>query len=165
MGMNSAPKPSPAIATLTDFVLFDPPLMAATLGASAEGCDAQYSNHPMIFYMPGRPAERHVALVIETSNAYARGILAGIRRFAAERPGWSLYLEEHSRFDTDHAWLEGWTGHGVPARIQSQETGDLVRRLGLPAVDLSASRLLPDLPCVETDDAQIATWAIEHFTE
>lgn len=119
----------------------------------------------MIFYMPGRPAERHVALVIETSNAYARGILAGIRRFAAERPGWSLYLEEHSRFDTDQAWLEGWTGHGVLARIENEETADLVRRLGLPAVDLSASRLLPDLPCVETDDAQIATWAIEHFTE
>ena len=115
--------------------------------------------------MPDRPAPRHVALVVETSNAYARGLLAGVRRFAAERPGWSLYLEEHSRLETDQSWLEGWTGHGVLARIESEETAELVRRLNLPAVDLSASRLIPELPCVETDDAQIATWAVEHFTE
>lgn len=108
---------------------------------------------------------RHVALLIETSNAYARGLLTGIRRFVTERPRWSLYLAEHSRHETDFSWLEGWRGHGVLARIENEETARFVRRLGLPTVDLSAKRLVPELPCVETDDRAIASLAVDHFAE
>ncbi|MFC7620267.1 substrate-binding domain-containing protein [Microlunatus sp. GCM10028923] len=108
---------------------------------------------------------RHVALLVETSNAYARGLLSGIRRFVVERPRWSLYLAEHSRHETDFSWLEGWRGHGVLARIENEETARFVRRLGLPTVDLSAKRLVPELPCVETDDRAIAGHAVDHFAE
>ncbi|WP_308796449.1 XylR family transcriptional regulator [Agromyces silvae] len=106
---------------------------------------------------------RHVALLVETSNAYARGLLAGIRSFAAERPRWSLYLAEHSRLETDYSWLEGWRGHGVLARVETTGTAEVIRALDLPTVDLSAKRLMPELPIVETDDRQIAAWAVEHF--
>jgi LacI family transcriptional regulator len=108
---------------------------------------------------------RNVALIVETSNAYARGVLAGIRRFAAERPRWSFYLAEHSRHETDFSWLRGWNGHGVLARIENEETARFIRELGLPTVDLSAKGLAPELPCVETDDDTIARWAVEHFVE
>lgn len=108
---------------------------------------------------------RHVALLVETSNAYARGLLAGVRRYVSEQPGWSLYLAEHSRHETDFSWLEGWQGDGVLARIETRETADFIQRLGLPVVDLSAARLLPDLPCVETDDNVIAEWAVDHFAQ
>lgn len=108
---------------------------------------------------------RHVALIVETSNAYARGVLAGIRKFAAERPRWSLYLAEHSRHETDFSWLAGWDGHGVLARIENDETARFIRELGLPTVDLSAKRSAPELPCVETDDDVIARWGVEHFVE
>src|ERR1700754_4820428 len=108
---------------------------------------------------------RHVALIVETSNAYARGVLAGIRKFAAERPRWSLYLAEHSRHEIDFSWLAGWDGHGVLARIETEETARLVRELDRPTVDLSAKRFAPELPCVETDDDMIARWAVDHFVE
>jgi LacI family transcriptional regulator len=108
---------------------------------------------------------RHVALIVETSNAYARGVLAGIRRFAAERPRWSLYLAEHSRHEVDFSWLTGWNGHGVLARIENEETARFIRELDLPTVDLSAKRFAPELPCVETDDDAIARWGVEHFVE
>jgi LacI family transcriptional regulator len=108
---------------------------------------------------------RHVALIVETSNAYARGLLTGIRKFAVERPRWSLYLAEHSRNETDFSWLRGWNGHGVLARIENEETARFIRELSLPTVDLSAKRLAPELPCVETDDDAIARRAVEHFTE
>lgn len=107
---------------------------------------------------------RHVALVVETSNAYGRGLLLGVRRYLAERPGWSIYLAEHGRRETDLSWLDSWQGQGVLARIENQETAEYVQRLDVPVVDLSAARLLPDLPAVETDDNVIAQWAVEHFT-
>lgn len=111
---------------------------------------------------PGQDT-RHVALIVETSNAYARGLLVGIKKYLVSHPGWSIYLGEHSRHESDLSWLEDWRGHGVIARIENEETAALIRRLNLPAVDLSAARLIPSLPCVETDDDVIAQWAVEHF--
>ncbi|HTL40255.1 MAG TPA: DNA-binding transcriptional regulator [Pseudolysinimonas sp.] len=108
---------------------------------------------------------RHVALIVETSNAYARGLLSGIHRYISENPGWSIYIGEHSRQDTDLSWLEGWQGDGAIARIENEETARQVRALGVPAVDLSAARLAPEFPCVETDDAAIAAIAVRHFSE
>jgi LacI family transcriptional regulator len=114
--------------------------------------------------MPDRRT-RHVALLVETSNAYARGVLVGVKKYVEAHPGWSMYLAEHSRHETDFSWLEGWHGHGLLARIESAETARFIRRLDLPAVDLSAAQLLPELPGVETDDGTIARWAVEHFEE
>jgi len=111
------------------------------------------------------PTTRHVALLVETSNAYARGLLVGVRRYLTGRPGWSIYIGEHSRQDTDLSWLEGWRGDGVLARIENEETALQVRRLGVPAVDLSSAGLAPEFPCVETDDETIARWAVDHFAE
>ncbi|GAB3171651.1 DNA-binding transcriptional regulator [Myceligenerans halotolerans] len=108
---------------------------------------------------------RHVALLIETSNAYARALLTGVHRYAEDRGGWSMYLGEHSRQETDFSWLDGWRGDGVLARIENKATAQIVQRLGLPTVDLSAARLLPALPGVETDDDTIARWAVEHFEQ
>ncbi|WP_043630803.1 XylR family transcriptional regulator [Nonomuraea candida] len=108
---------------------------------------------------------RHVALLVETSNAYARGLLLGVKKYVEESPHWSLYLAEHSRHETDFSWLEGWHGDGVLARIETEQTARFIRRLGLPTVDLSAARLVPELPGVETDDGAIVRWAIGHFAE
>jgi LacI family transcriptional regulator len=107
----------------------------------------------------------HVALLVETSNAYARGLLGGIRSYVTDRGGWSIYLAEHSRYETDFSWLENWQGDGLLARVESEETAAFIERIGLPTVDLSAGRLLPQLPGVETDDAEIAKMAVDHFTE
>ncbi|BCB77162.1 DNA-binding transcriptional regulator [Phytohabitans flavus] len=124
--------------------------------------DTAIAHHPA----PPQPSgTRHVALLVETSNAYARGLLVGIKKYLVTHPGWSIYLAEHSRQETDLSWLDGWRGDGIIARIETRETAERVRRLGVPAVDLSAAYLTPELPCVETDDATIARWAVEHFAE
>ncbi|ANE45095.1 hypothetical protein SY83_00535 [Paenibacillus swuensis] len=106
---------------------------------------------------------KHVALLIETSNEYARGLLNGIISYTRTHRPWSIYLGEHSRLDTDFSWLSHWNGDGILARIETKEMAELVHSLNLPTVDLSASRLLPHLPCVETNDCTIAKWAAEHL--
>jgi LacI family transcriptional regulator len=109
-----------------------------------------------------RPA---VALLIETSNAYGRGLLEGIVSFVREHDSWSLYLPEMRRGEVPPDWLARWQGNAIIARVENRETARAIRRTKLPVVDVSAARLLRDVPWVETDDAAIALAAAEHLTE
>lgn len=105
-----------------------------------------------------------VALLIETSNAYARGLLQGVVRHSEQRP-WSLQVLEQGRGDDPPHWLDRWQGDGIIARIENPAIARAVLRKRLPAVDVSAARLAPSLPWVETDDEQIAKLAAEHLIE
>lgn len=108
---------------------------------------------------------KSVALLIETSNAYARGVLEGIMAYVRQHEPWSLYLPEQGRGDRPPAWLAGWKGDGIIARIETREIARAVRRTKLPVVDVSAARHIPEVPWVETDDAAIARMAAEHLLD
>lgn len=107
----------------------------------------------------------HVALIIETSNEYARGLLRGIKAYVREHRPWLLYFGEYSRSNTDLSTFRNWNGNGIIARIENPAIARFVNESGLPCVDVSAFRLNPHLPCVETNDASIARLAFEHFCE
>jgi Transcriptional regulators len=111
------------------------------------------------------PRSRQVALLIETSNAYGRGLLQGVIHYAREHQAWSFYLMEQGRGDDPPAWLKGWKGDGILARIETPKIAQAVVRAKVPCVDLSAARLLPTLPWVETNDAEIAGMAAGHLLE
>ncbi|TVQ39476.1 MAG: helix-turn-helix domain-containing protein [Spirochaetaceae bacterium] len=106
---------------------------------------------------------KNVALIVETSNAYARGILHGIRDFLNKEPGWSIFLAEHSRHESVTSFPENWDGDGVIARIETETIAGLVRRMRIPTVDVSAARLIRGIPWVETDDESIAALAFDHL--
>jgi LacI family transcriptional regulator len=108
---------------------------------------------------------KEVALLVETSNAYARGLLQGIVRYIREHSPWSFYIPEQGRGDVPPGWLADWQGDGIIARIENQEIARSVAASGLPAVDVSAARLLPQLPWVETDDHGISRMAAEHLLD
>lgn len=118
-------------------------------------------------YSPQRtlPDHRRVALLIETSNAYARGLLEGVTVYLREHRPWSIYISEHGRGDSVPHWLQGWKGDGILARIENRRIARAVAERKLPTVDLSAARLLHDVPWVETDDAAIARLAFEHLSD
>ena len=106
-----------------------------------------------------------IALLIETSNAYARGLLRGVMAYIREHRPWSLYLSEHNRGDKPPGWFSEWKGDGIIARIENQAIADALRRVQVPIVDVSAARLLPSLPWFETDNAAFAAVAAEHLLE
>lgn len=108
---------------------------------------------------------RQVALLIETSNAYARGLLQGVVHYIREHQPWSFYLMEQGRGDDPPAWLETWKGDGIIARIETPRIASVVMHAGLPTVDVSAARLVPELPWVETNDTEIARLGLEHLLE
>lgn len=107
---------------------------------------------------------KRVALLIETSNEYARGLLHGIRAYIREHEPWSIYLGEQSRGEAPH-WLKGFKGDGIIARIETRKIAQAVKETGLPAIDVSAARYVPELPWVETDNRAIAKLAAEHLIE
>jgi LacI family transcriptional regulator len=106
-----------------------------------------------------------VALFIESSNAYARGLLQGVVSYIREHEPWSIYLMERGRGEDPPPWLEHWNGDGIIARIESERIAKAVVNSKLPAVDVSAGRHIPSIPWVETDDRQIAQLAANHFLE
>jgi LacI family transcriptional regulator len=120
---------------------------------------------PRVSPSPPRPRRPQVALLVETSNAYARGLLQGIVHYIREHAPWSFHLMEQGRGDDPPAWLAQWRGDGIIARIETPRIARANVRAGVPAVDVSAARLVPGLPWVETDDAQIARLAAEHLLE
>ena len=104
-----------------------------------------------------------VALLIETSNGYGRGLLAGVYAWMRENQAWSVYLAEQGRGDRPPLWLKTWKGDGVIARIENEEIAEGIRALEVPVVDMSAGRLVPELPWCEIDEDGIARLAAEHF--
>jgi LacI family transcriptional regulator len=108
---------------------------------------------------------QQVAVLIETSNAYGRGLLRGVMAFVREHAYWIVQLAEHGRGEVERHELADWRGHGLLARIENSKIAAVVRSCARHTVDLSAARLLPHLPWVETDDAAIARLAAEHLLE
>jgi len=126
-------------------------------------------------YFPGwrclhatrRPMKRRkrVALLIETSNSYARSLLEGIIVYLREHDSWSVYVPEQRRGDRPPTWLDRWHGDGLISRIENRRIARTILRLGLPAIDVSSAQLIPHVPWVETNDEAIARLAAEHLLE
>ena len=122
----------------------------------------------MVFVMQRRKNDKQqksVALLIESSNAYARGLLGGIVAYMRDHESWSIYLSEQERGATPPTWLKNWRGDGLIVRIETDAIARAIRRLGLPTVDVSAARHIRGIPWVETNDHQIAQLAAEHLFE
>ena len=110
-------------------------------------------------------SRKHVALLVETSNGYCRGLLAGVIAYTKSCGNWSVHLTEQERGAAPPEWLESWDGDGIIARIETDNIGKRLKTYGLPIVDLSAARHVPGVPWADTDDKAIVELAVNHFTE
>ncbi len=109
--------------------------------------------------------ERNVAVIVETSNSYARGLLRGIHEYARTRHGWTLYLTEHGRHEFDESFACNAKFDGVIARIETDQMARIITEMNVPTVDVSAARLIQGIPWVETDDEAITRLALDHLRD
>ncbi|PYE30789.1 LacI family transcriptional regulator [Rhizobium sp. PP-F2F-G38] len=109
--------------------------------------------------------EKNVAIIVETSNGYARGVLRGIHDYSRSRQGWNIYLTEHGRHEIDVSFAGNWRFDGVIARIETDHMARIIKAMNVPTVDVSAARLIEGIPWVETDDEAIARLALDHLTD
>ncbi|MDP3072472.1 MAG: DNA-binding transcriptional regulator [Opitutaceae bacterium] len=106
-----------------------------------------------------------VALLIETSNSYARALLQGVRAWVREHGPWSIRLTEQGRGAALPAWLHGWDGDGVIARVENTAIARGLRATGLPVIDVSAALPRLAFPRVATDAESAAQLAARHLIE
>jgi LacI family transcriptional regulator len=117
--------------------------------------------------MPKRakPQPRRVALLIEATRGYARGLIRGVARFNRECRRWSVYYSPQSPGDASLDWLRAWGGDGILARVETPCMAATVLRTGLPVVDLRRSVHDARLPSIGPDDEAVARLGFGHLVE
>jgi LacI family transcriptional regulator len=107
---------------------------------------------------------RRVAVLIETSRAYGRGLLR-VGRYNREHGRWSVYLQPHGLDHPPPPWLKRWRGDGILVRIGDRRMLKAVLNTGLPTVDLRG--VVPGLgvPFIGVDNRAVAEMAAEHLLE
>jgi LacI family transcriptional regulator len=106
-----------------------------------------------------------VALLIESSRAYGRGLFLGIAKFVREHHQWSVQSEEWKWTDPLPVWLRDWDGDGVIGRVETPEMAAGLQQLGVPVVDVRGSVGGVGLPLIDTDDGKVAQLAAEHLMD
>jgi LacI family transcriptional regulator len=106
-----------------------------------------------------------VALLIETSNAYSRGLLRGICAFVREGTQWGIHFTEEGRGDAPPPWFHNWRGDGVIARIENHLIEEAVLLAGIPAVNVSSVALSHEFPTIISNSEAVCRLAAEHLLE
>jgi LacI family transcriptional regulator len=107
----------------------------------------------------------HVALLVETSREYARGLLRGIARYHQQEGPWSIFFEPHGLSDPPPVWLKNWRGDGILARIDDQRMANAILDTGIPAVDLRGALVDLNLPFIGVDNHPVSKLAFEHLQD
>ena len=108
---------------------------------------------------------KKVALLVESSRAYGRGVLTGIAAYARAHRNWSIYFHERNLGEPVPKWIESWQGDGIIARVENMQIVSYLVKHNIPAVDLRGLHKMPDVPLVETNDVLVTRFALEHLME
>lgn len=106
---------------------------------------------------------KRVALLIETSRAYGRGIFAGVASFVQTNPHWTvLYQERYLEQCAPRSLLEK-KPDGILMRIGDRRVSGGIIRTGIPTVDLLDEPRKDGCPVCLIDDFSVAELAAEHL--
>lgn len=111
------------------------------------------------------PAPRRVALLIEASRAYARGLVRGVAQYNREHKEWSVTFTPCGLDDPPPAWLRDWRGDGILARIGDRRMARAVAAKGVPVVELRRAMSGLGFPSIGPDDAAVSRLVLEHFLQ
>lgn len=101
-----------------------------------------------------------IALIIENSREYGRGLIRGIAAFGQQRRDWLLRLLTPD----DLAAPEALAGYdGVIARVADVALRDRLRHCAIPVVDVFSHFTNTDFIRVETDHARVGRRAADYF--
>lgn len=106
-----------------------------------------------------------VALDIETSRVYGRGILRGISQYLVSNRPWSIYIEQHEISGDVRRLLSRWKGDGLITRQLSPESKEIIADRGLAAIDLSNFEPPMGIPRICSADRAIGRMAAQHLIE
>lgn len=111
-----------------------------------------------------KPTPR-VALLIESSRSYGRELLMGIAKYVRIHGPWSIEFEEGDPGEHFPKWFSRWKWDGIIARVSTPEMAEVLRRTGVPVVDLSGSLPEAGFPRIRSDEKAVGRMAAEHLLE
>jgi LacI family transcriptional regulator len=103
-----------------------------------------------------------VALLLETSTEYGRGLLRGIVRYSRLHGPWSLYVAP-GHLEQALPKSKSWKGTGIIARVRSPEMAKLIRRTGLPFIASSLDESRSPGHATKFGEIRTSSDAISHM--
>lgn len=103
-----------------------------------------------------------IAVLVETSKTYGRGIIEGISQYSRDHRQWSIFINERGLDSPLPEWIEQRAIDGILLRTSSSVVLDEVKALKIPTVSLG-EQYDPDVPIVHTHDSQLAILAAQEF--
>lgn len=107
----------------------------------------------------------HVAVCVDQSRSYGRGVLRGIAEYVEAYGPWSLFIDPQAVGTYTQDWLKNWRGDGVLAYIEDPILAERLRHSGIPTVELFGQRFGLGVPQIGNDDAAMGHLAAEHLIE
>jgi LacI family transcriptional regulator len=82
-----------------------------------------------------------VALLVETSRGYGRGLLRGIMKYSRLHGPWQFHLTPGD-FEQIVPKMKDWEGDGIIARVVDKQTANLLLKTGLPLIALDLPKII-----------------------
>lgn len=108
---------------------------------------------------------KHVAIFVETSRAYGRGLLRGFSKFHQEHGTWSIYFKPHELGADLPPWLKKWRGDGILVRLATPKMVRTAIATGLPFIDLRGAGREFGIPQFGADNESLCRAAFEHLRD
>ncbi|MCA9258157.1 MAG: XylR family transcriptional regulator, partial [Planctomycetales bacterium] len=70
---------------------------------------------------------------------------------------------EQDRRSRPPSWLRKWAGDGMIARVETESVAAEIAQLKAPVVDVSSAQLVEGIPCVKTNEYEIAQLVVRSF--
>lgn len=106
---------------------------------------------------------RKVAILIESSRGYGRGLIQGIGKFIDEHRNWQIEYRPRGLSEPVPHWIKNWQGDGILARINNKRTLRLLLNLGIPVIDLRRMLSTSAIPQVGPNDQEAVKMLYDHF--
>lgn len=120
--------------------------------------------------MHGKPARgdaglARVAVLVETSTSWGRGIVSGINDYLRHQQHWQVLLEPRGP-NSELKLPRQWRGEGIIARVANSSMARSLGAMRIPVVNVSSIRLPgPQFPRVANDVVAVTRVALDHFLE
>ena len=112
-----------------------------------------------------RASAREVAITIEASASFSRGVLQGVARWTGEHEGWMITIDDRDPGSPIPGWLLRWEGHGLISGLEESSLPRTWRAGRRPVVHVRNRAPSAPLPGVYPDDEAAVQLGVAHLAE